>query len=55
MIDILMGSLYFRIEYKDIFGITSHSLCIYMQVILIGVISANNVISQIGTDRLVYF
>ncbi|KAH9670422.1 hypothetical protein KPL70_016982 [Citrus sinensis] len=50
MIDILMGSLYFRIEYKDIFGVTSHSLCIYMQVILIGVISANNVISQIGTD-----
>lgn len=26
-----------------------------MQVILIGVISANNVIPQIGTDRLVYF
>ncbi|KAH9734017.1 hypothetical protein KPL71_017238 [Citrus sinensis] len=50
MIDILMGSLYFQIEYKDIFGVTSHSLCIYMQVILIGVISANNVISQIGTD-----
>lgn len=55
MIDILMGSLYFQIEYKDIFGVTSHSLCIYTQVILIGVISANNVISQIGTDRLVYF
>ncbi|KAL4636483.1 hypothetical protein ACB092_03G012100 [Castanea dentata] len=43
------------IEYKDIYGATSRTLYIYMQVILIGVISANNVIPQIGTDRLVYF
>ncbi|GMY21981.1 Brefeldin A resistance protein [Fagus crenata] len=43
------------IDYKDIYGATSQTLYIYMQVILIGVISANNVIPQIGTDRLVYF
>ncbi|KAM3704515.1 hypothetical protein ACJW31_03G010600 [Castanea mollissima] len=55
MIGLLMGSLYFQIEYKDIYGATSRTLYIYMQVILIGVISANNVIPQIGTDRLVYF
>lgn len=54
IIGFLMGSLYFQIEYKDIFGATSRSLYIYMQVILIGVISANNIIPQIGTDRLVY-
>ncbi|KAK2977191.1 hypothetical protein RJ640_008816 [Escallonia rubra] len=55
MIGLLMGSLYFQIEYKDVYGLTSRSLYIYMQVILVGVISANNVIPQIGTDRLVYF
>jgi ABC-type multidrug transport system ATPase subunit len=55
MIGLLMGSLYFQIEYKDIYGATSRTLYIYMQVILIGVISANNVIPQISTDRLVYF
>ncbi|GLT57117.1 hypothetical protein SLA2020_301090 [Shorea laevis] len=55
LIDLLMGSLYFQIEYKDIFGMTSRTLYIYMQVILIGIISANNVIPQVGTDRLVYF
>ncbi|KAK9292057.1 hypothetical protein L1049_020011 [Liquidambar formosana] len=55
MIGLLMGSLYFQIEYKDTYGVTSRSLYIYMQVILIGVISANNIIPQIGTDRLVYF
>lgn len=55
MIGLLMGSLYFRIEYRDIYGVTSRTLYIYMQIILIGVISANNVIPQIGTDRLVYF
>ncbi|KAK7843900.1 abc transporter g family member 14 [Quercus suber] len=44
-----------QIEYKDIYGATSRTLYIYTQVILIGVISANNVIPQIGTDRLVYF
>ncbi|KAL6008711.1 hypothetical protein ACLOJK_021937 [Asimina triloba] len=55
MIGLLMGSLYFQIEYKNIYGLTSRSLYIYMQIILIGVISANNVIPQIGTDRLVYF
>ncbi|GMY22062.1 Brefeldin A resistance protein [Fagus crenata] len=38
------------IEYKDIYGATSRTLYIYMQVILIGVISANNVIPQISTD-----
>uniref|UniRef100_A0A7N2R0R6 ABC transporter domain-containing protein n=1 Tax=Quercus lobata TaxID=97700 RepID=A0A7N2R0R6_QUELO len=43
------------IEYKDIYGATSRTLYIHMQVILIGVISANNVIPQIGTGRLVYF
>ncbi|KAI6695438.1 hypothetical protein NL676_023148 [Syzygium grande] len=55
MIGLLMGSLYWKIEYEDVYGLTSRSLYIYMQVILIGVISANNVIPQIGTDRLVYF
>ncbi|KAJ0078484.1 hypothetical protein Patl1_23940 [Pistacia atlantica] len=55
MIGLLMGSLYFQIEYSDTYGATSRSLYIYMQVILVGVISANNVIPQIGTDRLVYF
>lgn len=55
MIGLLMGSLYFQIEYKDLYGVSSRSLYIYMQIILIGVISANNVIPQIGTDRLVYF
>jgi len=55
MLGLLMGSLYFQIEYKDIYGATSRTLYIYMQVMLIGVISANNVITQIGTDRLVYF
>ncbi|XP_057493189.1 ABC transporter G family member 31-like [Actinidia eriantha] len=55
MMGLLMGSLYFQIEYNDTYGVTSRSLYIYMQVILIGVISANNVIPQIGTDRLVYF
>ncbi|XP_059654383.1 ABC transporter G family member 39-like [Cornus florida] len=55
MIGLLMGSLYFQIDYKDTYSLTSRSLYIYMQVILIGVISANNVIPQIGTDRLVYF
>lgn len=55
MIGLLMGSLYYQIEYSDLFGMTSRSLYIYMQVILIGVISANNIIPQIGTDRLVYF
>ncbi|XP_058077607.1 ABC transporter G family member 43-like [Magnolia sinica] len=55
MIGLLMGSLYFQIEYRDIYGVTSRTLYIYMQIILIGVISANNVIPQIGTDRLVYF
>lgn len=54
MIGLLMGSLYFQIDYKDIYGVTSRSLYIYMQVTLVGVISANNVIPQIGTDRLVY-
>ncbi|KAM4118830.1 hypothetical protein ACJW30_03G012300 [Castanea mollissima] len=39
MIGLLMGSLYFQIEYKDIYGATSRTLYIYMQVILIGVIS----------------
>lgn len=33
---------------------TSRSLYIYMQVIPIGVISANNDIPQLGTERLVY-
>ncbi|KAF8776612.1 hypothetical protein HU200_003335 [Digitaria exilis] len=55
MIGLLMGSLYFKIEYEDTYGVTSRSLYIYMQTILIGVISANNVIPQIGTDRLAYF
>ncbi|XAR52732.1 Sulfate-transporting ATPase [Bertholletia excelsa] len=55
MIGLLMGSLYFQIKYKDAYGMTSRSLYIYMQIILVGVISANNVIPQIGTDRLVYF
>ncbi|OMP09385.1 hypothetical protein COLO4_05497 [Corchorus olitorius] len=55
MIGLLMGSLYFQIEYKDTYSVTSRTLYIYMQVILVGVISANNVIPQIGTDRLVYF
>ncbi|KAF8401251.1 hypothetical protein HHK36_012183 [Tetracentron sinense] len=55
MIGLLMGSLYFQIKYNDIHGVTSRTLYIYMQVILIGVISANNIIPQIGTDRLVYF
>lgn len=55
MTGLLMGSLYYQIEYKDINGATSRTLYIYMQAILIGVISANNVIPQIGTDRLVYF
>ncbi|CAI0551897.1 unnamed protein product [Linum tenue] len=55
VIGLLMGSLYYQVEYKDTFGATSRSLYIYMQVILIGVISANNVIPQLGTDRLVYF
>jgi ABC-type multidrug transport system ATPase subunit len=55
MIGLLMGSLYYQIEYKDTYGATSRMLYIYMQVLLIGVISANNVIPQIGTDRLVYF
>ncbi|KAL3515901.1 hypothetical protein ACH5RR_022803 [Cinchona calisaya] len=54
MIGFLMGSLYFQIEDTEVFGVTSRSLYIYMQVILIGVTSANNVIPQIGTDRLVY-
>jgi ABC-type multidrug transport system ATPase subunit len=55
MIGLLMGSLYFQIEYNDIYGASSRTLYIYMQLILIGVISANNVIPQIGTNRLVYF
>ncbi|KAJ4836594.1 hypothetical protein Tsubulata_030481, partial [Turnera subulata] len=55
MVGLLMGTLYFQIEYEDIYGATSRTLYIYMQAILIGVISANNVIPQIGTDRLVYF
>ncbi|KAL6623571.1 hypothetical protein ACP70R_033450 [Stipagrostis hirtigluma subsp. patula] len=55
MIGLLMGSLYFKIKYEDTYGVTSRSLYIYMQTILIGVISANNVIPQIGTDRLAYF
>ncbi|KAJ1265885.1 hypothetical protein BS78_08G107700 [Paspalum vaginatum] len=55
MIGLLMGSLYFKIKYDDTYGVTSRSLYIYMQTILIGVISANNVIPQIGTDRLAYF
>ncbi|XP_027158641.1 ABC transporter G family member 37-like [Coffea eugenioides] len=54
MIGFLMGSLYYQIKYSDLYGVTSRSLYIYMQVILIGVIAANNVIPQIGTDRLVY-
>lgn len=49
-----MGSLYFRIIYRDTYRVTSRALYIYMQVILIGVISANNVIPQLGTDKLVY-
>lgn len=55
VIAILMGSLYFQIGYNDVYSMASRALYIYMQVILIGVISANNVIPQIGTDRLVYF
>ena len=55
VIGLLMGSLYFKIKYEDTYGVTSRSLYIYMQTILIGVISANNVIPQIGTDRLAYF
>ncbi|CAL4898614.1 unnamed protein product [Urochloa decumbens] len=55
VIGLLMGSLYFKIKYEDTYGVTSRSLYIYMQTILIGVISANNVIPQIGTDRLPYF
>ncbi|KAF8015336.1 hypothetical protein BT93_H0982 [Corymbia citriodora subsp. variegata] len=55
MIGLLMGSLYWKIEYTDIYGLTSRFCYIYMQVVIIGVISANNVIPQIGTDRLVYF
>ncbi|CAN6348072.1 unnamed protein product [Urochloa humidicola] len=55
VIGLLMGSLYFKIKYDDTYGVTSRSLYIYMQTILIGVISANNVIPQIGTDRLAYF
>ncbi|RCV18807.1 hypothetical protein SETIT_3G332900v2 [Setaria italica] len=55
MIGLLMGSLYFKIKYEDTYGVTSRSLYTYMQTILIGVISANNVIPQIGTDRLAYF
>ncbi|PON98277.1 ABC transporter, G [Trema orientale] len=54
MIGLLMGSLYFQIEFKDTYGVTSRSLYIYMQVILIGVISANNVIPQLGTDKFTY-
>lgn len=54
MIGLLMGSLYFQIGYKDEYRVTSQALYIYMQVILIGVISANNVIPQLGTDKLVY-
>lgn len=55
MIGLLMGSLYFKIKYEDTYEVTSRSLYIYMQAILIGVISANNVIPQIGTDKLAYF
>uniref|UniRef100_J3NE90 ABC transporter domain-containing protein n=1 Tax=Oryza brachyantha TaxID=4533 RepID=J3NE90_ORYBR len=55
MVGLLMGSLYFKIKYEDTYGVTSRSLYIYMQTILIGVISANNVVPQIGTDRLAYF
>ncbi|TVU49709.1 hypothetical protein EJB05_01035, partial [Eragrostis curvula] len=55
IIGLLMGSLYYKIKFDDTYGVTSRSLYIYMQTILIGVISANNVIPQIGTDRLAYF
>ncbi|CAD6267446.1 unnamed protein product [Miscanthus lutarioriparius] len=55
MIGLLMGSLYFKIKYEDTYEVTSRSLYIYTQTILIGVISANNVIPQIGTDKLAYF
>ncbi|PON69613.1 ABC transporter, G [Parasponia andersonii] len=54
IIGLLMGSLYFQIEFKDTYGVTSRSLYIYVQVILIGVISANNVIPQLGTDKFTY-
>ncbi|KAL3725770.1 hypothetical protein ACJRO7_030751 [Eucalyptus globulus] len=52
MTGLLMGSLYWKIEYEELIGMTSRSLYIYSQVILLGIISANNVIPQIGTDRL---
>ncbi|KAH9289369.1 hypothetical protein KI387_033486 [Taxus chinensis] len=55
LIGLLMGSLYFQIEFDNTYSLTSRTLYIYMQIILIGVISANNIIPQIGTDRLVYF
>ncbi|GLT31265.1 hypothetical protein SLA2020_060120 [Shorea laevis] len=55
LIGLLMGSLYLQIEYKDIFALTSRTLHIYMQVIPIGDIFADNVIPQIGTDSLVSF
>ncbi|ERN03264.1 ABC transporter G family member 36 isoform X1 [Amborella trichopoda] len=48
---LLMGSLYFQIEYNDIYGLTSRALYIYMQLLLLGVVSANNVIPQINSDR----
>ncbi|EFJ33605.1 hypothetical protein SELMODRAFT_406260 [Selaginella moellendorffii] len=51
---LLLGSVYYKIATNDTFSVTSRSLFIYIQVMLLGVIIANNVVPQLGTDRLVY-
>ncbi|MCO5592667.1 hypothetical protein L7F22_046670 [Adiantum nelumboides] len=52
---LLMGSIYLHISFTDTFGLTGRSLYIYMQVMLIGVITSNNVVPQVGSDRLFYY
>ncbi|KAJ7531024.1 hypothetical protein O6H91_14G029200 [Diphasiastrum complanatum] len=52
---LLLGSVYIQIHWSSSISMTSRSLFIYIQVLLIGVMNANNVIPQLGSDRLAYF
>ncbi|XP_002969153.2 ABC transporter G family member 43 isoform X2 [Selaginella moellendorffii] len=55
LVALVMGTLYLNISVEKLLSMTSASLFPYIQLIMISGLTANNVIPQLGTDRLVYY
>ncbi|CAM6087925.1 unnamed protein product [Calypogeia fissa] len=54
-VGLIMGLVFVGTSNDNTLSLTSRTLYIYAQVILIGIVTANNVVPQLGTDRLAYF